>query len=1325
MSDFLARIKPKRSTVPGERPSALELEVGEIAISTADGKIFTKHTDGSIKEISGTGGGGGGGSIDQIEDIDNVEPRLVISQSGRIWDERSDTASLSGWEYDSGSGQLQLNKLAKDGFDVRPTVAAMPATGPIWISLDDVTYEEITYSSNSIVGDLITFDLTLNADTATQLWIAFENPYSVGGSLDGDILQYDGTVWRPITRSVNTNPDWDATDLTDGMAMVWDEAAKQWTQGSPKLGAGSSDEPLTEGDVLAYRESTADFGPKPLEIQGLNDFELNSTYLTFKWAEASRLNYPDENTYRIYPSGAGYFSLTTSDGNSESELLSAFTAGERVLVLIKGIYYSATVRDDADIQGTTTQRLRVLFDQTGPPYFPGNEDDGPAQVIFWNGPREFTPLATGDFLVWNDAEKLFKPELSRLSIQEMKDYEPVRGLPPGRTHTWAEEWPCFKTNDTIINQDDFPSERGRWASYDGSGYAYMFVASVETNNSFVDFSDIINDPEAFAITISVDGVSYPSVILNDCYQVTNDDGIVIRYGLNWSINQLSAQEYGEIYTINNRVPEGPYYNSLTLSIANRGAPPPVEQDFPLENGDILKWNAADQKFKPAQIVFPEFPEIPEIPEVPDNIVELINGRTGTVSLGIQGLDDFALGELPANLYAGNTTKSDELAVTNPGDWWVSSNTASRTFVWSRAGQDTIMKLLEVGDVVTLEAGGITETTTVTTAPRNSSNGTGAYLSFTPSLSQEFRDVPLGTPCLLTCAKFPSGGLAPIADGDILQWDDSAKKFKPAQPPESSGGGGEVDLTGLATEAWVEAKSYATETFVTDQDYATETFVADQGYASEAWVEAKGYTTENFVTGQGYATETFVTDQGYATEAWVDDQEFASEVWVEDQGFASEPWVLGLGYGSQADITALQAEVLTLQDQLATKIDPAPQDGTAYVRQDGQWLGLEGVLAALGYLPGGGGNPGTPEVPEIISGGDFSTGAPGSVDLTLGGGDFTTGAAGNGDATLDGGVFESDSSIPETVSGGDFATGSGGSADVTVSGGDFTSGEPGSEDATVDGGVFEAEAMTASGGDFTSGVGGGPDVSFGGGDFSSGAPGESNVTLDGGLFESEALTAGGGDFSTGTGGGIDVTFGGGDFATGAAGSGDVNLDGGDFSGGTINASGGDFTTGTGGTIDIAYGGGDFSTGGSGSEDVTLDGGVFAGGELTAGGGDFSTGGSGGPDISYGGGDFSTGGSGSGDVNLDGGDFGGPAASGGDFTSGQSGDDDSTYGAGDFSTGASSGEAVTMDGGDFTADGGGDFTSGGAGGAAVTFGAGDFTSGESSGAAVEMDGGDFSS
>ena len=53
MADLTARIKPKKSSATGEVPQAADLEVAEIAVNTADAKLFVKHTDNSIKEISG------------------------------------------------------------------------------------------------------------------------------------------------------------------------------------------------------------------------------------------------------------------------------------------------------------------------------------------------------------------------------------------------------------------------------------------------------------------------------------------------------------------------------------------------------------------------------------------------------------------------------------------------------------------------------------------------------------------------------------------------------------------------------------------------------------------------------------------------------------------------------------------------------------------------------------------------------------------------------------------------------------------------------------------------------------------------------------------------------------------------------------------------------------------------------------------------------------------------------------------------------------------------------------------------------------------------
>ena len=51
-------IKLKRSSVSGNTPSTSDLELGEVAINTYDGKMFIKKNDGSdsIVEIGGTSG---------------------------------------------------------------------------------------------------------------------------------------------------------------------------------------------------------------------------------------------------------------------------------------------------------------------------------------------------------------------------------------------------------------------------------------------------------------------------------------------------------------------------------------------------------------------------------------------------------------------------------------------------------------------------------------------------------------------------------------------------------------------------------------------------------------------------------------------------------------------------------------------------------------------------------------------------------------------------------------------------------------------------------------------------------------------------------------------------------------------------------------------------------------------------------------------------------------------------------------------------------------------------------------------------------------------
>ena len=64
----------KLKTGSGSDPSSSDLIVGEIAIRTDSGKLFTKKDDGSVAEISGSGGGSG------ISDGDKGD--ITVSNSG-------------------------------------------------------------------------------------------------------------------------------------------------------------------------------------------------------------------------------------------------------------------------------------------------------------------------------------------------------------------------------------------------------------------------------------------------------------------------------------------------------------------------------------------------------------------------------------------------------------------------------------------------------------------------------------------------------------------------------------------------------------------------------------------------------------------------------------------------------------------------------------------------------------------------------------------------------------------------------------------------------------------------------------------------------------------------------------------------------------------------------------------------------------------------------------------------------------------------------------------------------------------------------------------
>lgn len=75
-------IKLKRSAVAGKAPVVGDLELGELALNTYDGKLYTKKDNGvaSIVELSG---GSGGGPITETDQVISQDLTINTINTGK------------------------------------------------------------------------------------------------------------------------------------------------------------------------------------------------------------------------------------------------------------------------------------------------------------------------------------------------------------------------------------------------------------------------------------------------------------------------------------------------------------------------------------------------------------------------------------------------------------------------------------------------------------------------------------------------------------------------------------------------------------------------------------------------------------------------------------------------------------------------------------------------------------------------------------------------------------------------------------------------------------------------------------------------------------------------------------------------------------------------------------------------------------------------------------------------------------------------------------------------------------------------------------------
>jgi len=168
-------IKHKRSSSTGETPDAADLSVGEIAVNTADGLLFTKHTDNAIVtlgasyahpnhsgEVTSTGDG-----ATVISDNVVDEANLKVSNSptnGYFLSAQSGNSGGLTWAtvpagYNDADVASYLASASSVGFGGRITADA-------GIDIDNIIIDGSTITSNTHLNLDIVGDLRIDVDGA-------------------------------------------------------------------------------------------------------------------------------------------------------------------------------------------------------------------------------------------------------------------------------------------------------------------------------------------------------------------------------------------------------------------------------------------------------------------------------------------------------------------------------------------------------------------------------------------------------------------------------------------------------------------------------------------------------------------------------------------------------------------------------------------------------------------------------------------------------------------------------------------------------------------------------------------------------------------------------------------------------------------------------------------------------------------------------------------------------------------------------------------------------------------------------------------------------
>jgi hypothetical protein len=376
VADLNARIKPKKSSTAGEVPLAADLEVSELAVNTADGKLFVKHTDDTIKEIGG--GGGGGGAVDSvngqtgavslgIQDMDDYAPYYDTPAPTLEWTKGADASCGNDETVQSTETTTFLNSVAVGG-DINDFPSTVGAT--IWVQVGTDPVEEITISY-----------MEANDFSCRRRFRPV--PAGLFAAADGTSFKY----W-------NANPVVSEVPLADGDILQWVDAEQEFKPAQLPGGGGAVDSVNGETGVVS------------LGIQDMDDYALKPSGSTKTWSFTTAATPNPANGVISNWTGSDWaLNVVDADGNNLEVELYNMSGGESVTIYVNG----ASVHTGTVLYWSNKNSGRITCGFDDDSWKASLQDGDLIGLEMLAFPSTPIPLADGDILQWVDADQKFEP----------------------------------------------------------------------------------------------------------------------------------------------------------------------------------------------------------------------------------------------------------------------------------------------------------------------------------------------------------------------------------------------------------------------------------------------------------------------------------------------------------------------------------------------------------------------------------------------------------------------------------------------------------------------------------------------------------------------------------------------------------------------------------------------------------------------------------------------------------------------------------------------------------------------------------------------------